>query len=393
MSPFARFCVVGAIGFAVDAGLLTALTRAGGADPYAARVASFLAAATATWWLNRRFTFAVGHAPSGGEWARYVALMVLGAAINYGTYALLISIWEVARAHLWIGVAAGSVAGLGVNFLTSRRLLGRAPAPAPQPPVPPLPPAGPVVDFTCNLCGHFNRGVPLAQAENRECQSCAKCMSSLRMRSLMYLLSLELFGRPLTVPEFPADKSIAGLGMSDWEGYANALAGKFSYTNTFYHAEPRLDIARVAPELLGRHRFLISSDVFEHIPLFELDAAFRNCRGLLRDDGFLLFTVPFNKEGETEEHFPSLRDFRIEERDGRRVLRNRLADGGEETFENLVFHGGEGMTLEMRMFSEPDLRRRLAAAGFRSVEVRHEHFPEYGILWPMDWAVPMIARA
>jgi hypothetical protein len=213
------------------------------------------------------------------------------------------------------------------------------------------------------------------------------------MRSLMYLLSLELFGKPLTLPQFPDDRSIVGLGMSDWEGYAHTLERKFAYTNTYYHAEPRLDIAHVPSDALGRNRFLISSDVFEHIPAFELDAAFRNSRGLLRDDGFLLFTVPFNKDGETREHFPRLHRFSIEESGGRRILRNRTLAGEEETFDNLVFHGGDGMTLEMRMFSEPDLRRRLGAAGFTSIEVHSEHYPEFGILWPMDWAVPVVARA
>lgn len=122
MSRFARFCMVGTLGFLVDAGVLQALVSGAAMDPYLGRVPSFLAAATATWWLNRRFTFRVGGAATRGEWASYVALMVLGAAVNYGAYALLIGTWDVARAHLWIGVAAGSIAGLGVNFFTSRRL-------------------------------------------------------------------------------------------------------------------------------------------------------------------------------------------------------------------------------------------------------------------------------
>lgn len=389
MSRFLRFCAVGTLGFVIDAGVLLALTALAGFGPYGARVFSFLAAASATWWLNRRFTFAVEHSASRREWAAYLGLMLLGAAVNYGAYALLITAWDLARSHLWIGVAAGSIAGLAVNFATSRRLFGRRRAAATVAAAP----AGPVVAFTCNLCGRENRGVPLAAVENRETQSCGHCGSSLRMRALMYLLSMELFGRALTLPQFPVDRAIRGLGMSDWDGYAKPLAAKLAYTNTFYHAEPRLDIVDPPETLLGRHRFLIASDVFEHIPVFGLDAAFRNSRRLLADGGFFLFTVPFDKEGETREHYPRLHDFSIEERDGRRILRNRTVEGEEEIFQDLVFHGGEGMTLEMRMFSEPDLRRRLAAAGFRSVEVRHEPVPEFGILWPIDYAIPIVARA
>jgi hypothetical protein len=213
------------------------------------------------------------------------------------------------------------------------------------------------------------------------------------MRSLMYLLSMELFGRPLTLSQFPYDMSVLGLGLSDWDGYSSTLRRKFLYTNTFYHTAPRLDIAQVPPPALGRNRFLIASDVFEHIPLAHLDAVFQNSRRLLRDDGFLLFTVPFEKEGETREHFPRLHEFSIEELGGKRILRNRTAAGDEEIFEDLVFHGGDGMTLEMRVFSEPDLRRRLATAGFTSIEIRNEHYADFGILWPTEWDVPIVARA
>ena len=120
MSQFARFCVVGTIGFVVDAGILQALVSGLGADPYAARVASFLAAASVTWWLNRRFTFAVSARPSRSEWVRYVGFMVLGALANYGAYAIAITVSELVRANLWLGVALGSLCGLAINFATSR---------------------------------------------------------------------------------------------------------------------------------------------------------------------------------------------------------------------------------------------------------------------------------
>jgi hypothetical protein len=248
------------------------------------------------------------------------------------------------------------------------------------------------VDFTCNVCGQQNRAVPLENVQNREYQSCGHCRSSLRMRSVMHALSTELFGKALLLPEFPEDKTLSGLGMSDWEGYSRWLEQKFAYTNTFYHTEPRLDITNVAEGAAGRQRFLISSDVFEHIPVFALDRAFRNSRRLLQENGVFIFTVPFVKTGETQEHFPRMHDFRIVETRGKRFLYNRTAEGEEEIFDDLVFHGGEGMTLEMRMFSEPDLRRRLAEAGFSSVRVYTDIVPELGIIWPMDWAVPVAAR-
>ncbi|HET6265959.1 MAG TPA: class I SAM-dependent methyltransferase [Usitatibacter sp.] len=251
------------------------------------------------------------------------------------------------------------------------------------------------VDFLCNVCGRRNFHVPREQVENRETQTCAGCHGNLRMRALMYALGVELFGSPRVLPAFPVDKRIRGVGLSDWEGYAERLEEKFDYINTFYHAEPRLDIAAIPEELVGQHDFVIATDVFEHIPPQALDRAFANLRRLLRAGGVLVFSVPFNKLGETHEHFPRLHDFRIVEEGGKRVLLNRTADGREERFENLNFHGGEGLTLEMRIFSEPDLLRRFTAAGFSSAAVRRDHAPHFGLMWPieLDHSLPMVARA
>lgn len=180
--------------------------------------------------------------------------------------------------------------------------------------------------------------------------------------------------------------------MSDWEGYSVQLAEKVSYTNTYYHTEPRFDITRIAESDVGRYDFLISTDVFEHIPVFELDKAFSNAKRVLAPGGFLLLTVPFDNADETREHFPQLHDFRIVEANGGRKLINRTVDGTEEVFDNLIFHGGDGATLEMRKFSECDIRRRLSSAGFNSIRLCKEPVPKWGIDWPTDWDMPIVAR-
>lgn len=125
MNQFLRFCIVGTVGFVIDAGILQLLVSGADANTYLARIFSFLVAASATWLMNRSYTFEVEHRATHAEWARYIAFMVLGALVNYGAFAITITVWELARAQPWLGVAVGSVAGLGINFLTSRRLVFR----------------------------------------------------------------------------------------------------------------------------------------------------------------------------------------------------------------------------------------------------------------------------
>ena len=117
---FLRFAVVGTIGFVVDAGvLLYVLSQEFGF--YSARAVSFLCAVTCTWLLNRVFTFRDRNAGRLGQWAHYASVNLVGPQINYGIYAMLV--WQLAFVQTWpvLGVAAGSIAGMFVNFTLSRR--------------------------------------------------------------------------------------------------------------------------------------------------------------------------------------------------------------------------------------------------------------------------------
>lgn len=115
-----RFTAVGAAAFLVDAGVVEALTKLAAWNLYGARVVSYLAAATFAWWLNRRFTFGASDDPMHREWAKYLAANVAGGLVNYATYALLVFVSDGVRAWPWIGVAAGSAAGLLVNFAANK---------------------------------------------------------------------------------------------------------------------------------------------------------------------------------------------------------------------------------------------------------------------------------
>lgn len=123
---FLRFGVVGLVGFVVDTAVLYA-ALALGVGPYLGRVPSYLAAATTTFLLNRIWTFRHrrGAAPAHRQWLAFLVLNLLGFALNYGTYAVLVGFVPVVAAHPVIGVFAGALAGMTSNFLLSRRLVFR----------------------------------------------------------------------------------------------------------------------------------------------------------------------------------------------------------------------------------------------------------------------------
>lgn len=243
--------------------------------------------------------------------------------------------------------------------------------------------------FRCNVCGQKNRALP--SEFGRETPSCSGCGSTVRMRSIVHVLSTELFGESLALPDFPERKDLCGLGMSDWESYAGPLAEKLGYRNTFLHQEPVLDITDPDPALLGTLDFLISTDVYEHVAP-PVSVAFENSRRLLKPGGVFVFSVPYTLEGETVEHFPELFDYRIEERGDRHVLVNRTRDGRAEEFEDLVFHGGPGETLEVRVFSLDGLRRELERAGFAPPHIYSEPAESCGMVWECGWSLTMSVR-
>ena len=246
------------------------------------------------------------------------------------------------------------------------------------------------IAFQCNICGKENEAA-ISIVSNREAASCKYCRSSLRMRSLIYALSLELFGEAMTLPEFPVSMKIIGAGMSDWEEYAFRLSQKFSYTNTYYHKKPRLDITQIDGSRENKYDFIISSDVFEHVP-HPVAIAFANTCRLLKPGGLFLFTAPYEKHGITREYYPDLFDYKCEKRDGKTVMINTTSNGVKQIFTDPVFHGGDGFTLELRMFTEPSLRRTLESTDFTSIRFHGQNFPRFGIIWPIDWALPITAR-
>jgi len=121
-----RFIIVGAIGFLVDAGILTIMHSVFEFSLLHARLCSFATAVTVTWYLNRQHTFfdrkdtRVVH-----EWGRYAVVNSIGALLNLGIFLWLVYRFTALASWPIIPLAIGASIALVFNFFASRHLAFR----------------------------------------------------------------------------------------------------------------------------------------------------------------------------------------------------------------------------------------------------------------------------
>ncbi len=118
------FALAGGTGFVVDAAILQAGVALGLA-PGVARVPSFLAAVATTWIMNRSFTFRTAKAPSWREFFHYLFAMSFGLVVNYAVFLAVIWASDLARDWPVLALIPATLAGMVLNFVTSRIILGR----------------------------------------------------------------------------------------------------------------------------------------------------------------------------------------------------------------------------------------------------------------------------
>ena len=121
---FARFGIVGTIGYLVDTAVVYALKGVMGLGP--AGLPSFIVAATVTWALNRAWTWrGRGSASRLRQWARFLAVSSPGLLVNRSVYEALVYLVPICMAYPFLATAAGTGAGLTLNFTLSRKLVFR----------------------------------------------------------------------------------------------------------------------------------------------------------------------------------------------------------------------------------------------------------------------------
>ena len=128
------FGATGGVGFAVDAGILQGLFVFG-LSPLLARCVSFPVAVTATWLLNKHFTFR--DRPDSGARSRYLLYVggqVAGGLINFCAFVLTMRQWPALATRPIIPLMVGSALALLFNFTWDNALVFKA-RPLPPPAV------------------------------------------------------------------------------------------------------------------------------------------------------------------------------------------------------------------------------------------------------------------
>lgn len=123
MKRIGFYLLVGAVGFVVDAVVLTLLVKLNIVDAYSARLLSFPPAVLVTWLLNRQLVFKSGartFKSRTGEYGRYFTVQTLGALINLAVYMLCLALLPVLQQWPVIALAAGSAVALVFNFAGAR---------------------------------------------------------------------------------------------------------------------------------------------------------------------------------------------------------------------------------------------------------------------------------
>lgn len=123
-SQLSKFAVVGFVGYLVDAGITILLSLV--MSPYIARVPGFVFAALTTWGLNRVFTFGTDtsrYENLRNEFVHYLGLMLGGLVVNYSVYTAWIYYVEDFPLKLPVGVALGSLSGMVINFVLSKKYI------------------------------------------------------------------------------------------------------------------------------------------------------------------------------------------------------------------------------------------------------------------------------
>ncbi|MFW6324231.1 MAG: GtrA family protein [Desulfovibrionales bacterium] len=123
-SRFLRFSFVGCVGYVVDVLVLYLVLSVFGPVLLMGRAVSYVAAATTTWYVNRRITFpdSVRTKPVR-QWLTFLLCNSFGGLVNYLLYSVLVITLDLMAEMPFVAVGFGSLAGLILNYSLSKFLV------------------------------------------------------------------------------------------------------------------------------------------------------------------------------------------------------------------------------------------------------------------------------
>lgn len=228
------------------------------------------------------------------------------------------------------------------------------------------------IKWRCILCGTIQKSIPIEPV--RESCLCVACGSSWRARAVTFGLILGLGLPQKPVVEWDSDWSICGVGFDDDPSIFSMLPTKVIYVNTHLEKYPRLDLRHIPDSTRESMRFLICSDVLEHVEP-PVEDGFTGLYSLLQPGGLAVVSVPVHGAGPTNEFYPDLVHFEVLPDAS---VRWRDSHGQERIDKDPEYHGGTGLVLSFRTFGVEEFKSRLINVGFKSVQELPSN-PEFGI--------------
>ncbi|KAB0464673.1 GtrA family protein [Vibrio kanaloae] len=119
-----RFAVVGVGGFVVDCSVFALLHYVFGVPLMIARIGSFIAAATTTWFGNRVLTFGFRGQGNWSEkliqWQKFMFSASISAVPNILCFKLMTGLLPPITGVVFIAMAVGTLVGMVTNYLFSQ---------------------------------------------------------------------------------------------------------------------------------------------------------------------------------------------------------------------------------------------------------------------------------
>jgi putative flippase GtrA len=112
----AKFCIVGASGYAINLAVYTALLKWAGLHYLGSAVVSFLVAVSNNYWWNRHWTFRGDRGHFAYQGMRFAAVSVVALAANLGLLRLLVAL----GVGKIVGQAIAIVAVTPLNFIGNK---------------------------------------------------------------------------------------------------------------------------------------------------------------------------------------------------------------------------------------------------------------------------------